>query len=224
MTDSPKTADDNGRTIDGCRAGAKRGAAAATMSRIQAISVFCGSKTGKDPAFREAAIRLGVGMANRGRKLVYGGGSIGMMGILADAVLAAGGEVIGVIPDFLVRHEVGHQRITEVVITGSMHDRKRRMFELADGFVVLPGGLGTLDEAIEILTWKQLQLHDRPIVLLDINGYWQPLLMLVRSVIDQDFAHPAIADLFTVVSEPDAVFGALDRAPAVTSEVLTSHL
>ncbi len=194
------------------------------MSQFRSISVFCGSKSGDDPAFREAAIRLGVDMARRGRRLVYGGGSIGLMGILADSVLAAGGEVIGVIPDFLIRHEVGHRRLTEIVITGSMHDRKRRMFELSDGFVVLPGGLGTLDETIEILTWKQLRLHDRPVVILDVNGFWQPLLGLVRAVIEQGFAHPAIADLYTVVNDPDAVLAALEVAPAVKAEVLTSHL
>ncbi|MCU0838262.1 MAG: TIGR00730 family Rossman fold protein [Rhodospirillales bacterium] len=194
------------------------------MSQFRSISVFCGSKSGDDPAFREAAIRLGIDMARRGRRLIYGGGSIGLMGILADAVLAAGGDVIGVIPDFLIRHEVGHRRLTEMVITGSMHDRKRRMFELSDGFVVLPGGLGTLDETIEILTWKQLRLHDRPVVILDVNGYWQPLLGLMRSVIGQGFAHPAIADLYTVVDDADAVLAALEVAPTVTAEVLTSHL
>jgi uncharacterized protein (TIGR00730 family) len=194
------------------------------MTTIDSICVFCGSKAGDDPAFREAAIHLGVEMARRGLRLVYGGGSIGLMGILADAVLASGGEVTGVIPDFLIRHEVGHRRLTEVIITGSMHDRKRRMFELADGFVVLPGGLGTLDETIEILTWKQLRLHDRPVVILDINGYWQPLLLLIRAVIEQGFAHPAIADLYTVVNDADAVFDALETAPEVAAEVLTSHL
>jgi uncharacterized protein (TIGR00730 family) len=194
------------------------------MTRIRSISVFCGSRTGEDAAFREATIRLGIALARHGVRLIYGGGSIGLMGILADTMLAAGGEVIGVIPDFLIRHEVGHHRLTDLLVTGSMHDRKRRMFELAEGFVVLPGGLGTLDETIEILTWKQLRLHDRPIVFLDINGYWQPLLSLVRAVIDQGFAHPAIADLYSVVADPEEVFAALASAPAPSAEVLTSHL
>jgi uncharacterized protein (TIGR00730 family) len=194
------------------------------MTEISAICVLCGSKSGEDRAFQDAAIRLGIEMARQGRRLIYGGGSIGLMGVLADTMLASGGEVTGVIPDFLVRHEVGHRRLTDLVITGSMHDRKRRMFELADGFVVLPGGLGTLDETFEILTWKQLRLHQRPIVVLDVNGYWRPLLHLLRSTVDQGFAHPAIADLFSVVTDPADVLGALDRAPTVAAEVLTSHL
>ncbi len=191
---------------------------------IRSLCILCGSREGSDPAYRQAAIRLGQLMAQHGVRLIYGGGSIGLMGVLADTVLAAGGEVVGVIPDFLVRYEVGHRRLTDLVITGSMHDRKRRMFEMADGFVVLPGGLGTLDETFEIITWKQLRLHDRPIVILDTAGYWGPLEALIRAAIDGGFAHPAIAGLFSFVKDPDDVLGALAAAPPVRAEVLTSHL
>jgi uncharacterized protein (TIGR00730 family) len=193
------------------------------MQKVFSLCVLCGSRDGADPAYREAAIRLGVEMARRGVRLVYGGGSIGLMGVIADAVLAEGGEVIGVIPDFLVRYEVGHRRLTELIITGSMHDRKRRMFEMADGFCVLPGGLGTLDETFEIITWKQIRLHDAPIVVLDVGGYWRPLQALIEAVIAGGFAHPSVGELFTVVAQPDEVFAALAAAPEPKAEVLTSH-
>jgi hypothetical protein len=194
------------------------------MIEIRSVCVFCGSREGNDPAYREAAVRLGTLIAERGVRLVYGGGSIGLMGVIADAALAAGGEVIGVIPDFLMKYEINHARLTDLVITGSMHDRKRRMFEMVDGFVVLPGGIGTLDETFEIVTWKQLRLHDSPIVVLDAGGYWKPLEALISAVIAGGFAHEAIAELFTVVASADDVFPALDSAPEPKEEVLTSHL
>lgn len=193
------------------------------MQKVFSLCVLCGSRDGSDPTYREAAIHLGVEMARRGVRLVYGGGSIGLMGVIADAVLAEGGQVIGVIPDFLVRHEVGHRRLTELIITGSMHDRKRRMFEMADGFCVLPGGLGTLDETFEIITWKQIRLHGSPIIVLDVNGYWRPFRALIDAVVEGGFAHASVADLFTIVSQPDEVFAALAAAPEPRAEVLTSH-
>jgi hypothetical protein len=193
------------------------------MTPIHAIAAFCGSKKGFDPLFADATRRLATVLVEKGVRLIYGGGGIGLMGVLADTVLAAGGQVTGVIPDFLVRHEVGKAGLTDMVVVPSMHDRKRRMFELADGFVVLPGGLGTLDEAIEIITWKQLQLHKKPIVFLDVAGYWAPFRDLVAQVIGQGFAHGAITELFTVVDGPDQVFPALEHAPPPRREVLTSH-
>jgi uncharacterized protein (TIGR00730 family) len=194
------------------------------MIEIRSLCVLCGSREGTDPAYRRSAIRLGQLMAERGVRLVYGGGSIGLMGVIADAVIEAGGEVVGVIPDFLIRYEVGHRSLTDLVVTESMHDRKRRMFEMADAFVVLPGGLGTLDETFEIVTWKQLRLHDSPIVVLDVNGYWSPLVDLVRATIRGGFAHPAVAELITVVETPEQVLQSLETAPMPREEVLTSHL
>ncbi len=194
------------------------------MSQIRSLCVLCGSRVGSDPAYRDAARRLGHIMAERGVRLVFGAGSIGLMGVVADAVLEAGGEAIGIIPDFLMKHEIGHVRLTDLVVTDSMHDRKRRMFEMADGFVTLPGGLGTLDETFEIVTWKQLRLHNAPIVVLDTGGYWGPLKALVDAIIAGEFAHPAAADLFTVVATPEDVFPALEAAPETNEDVLTSHL
>jgi hypothetical protein len=163
-------------------------------------------------------------MAERGITLVYGGGRIGLMGALADAVLAGGGKVIGVIPEFLKDMEVGNDAVSEQIVTDSMHQRKTRMFELSDGFVVLPGGLGTLDETLEIITWKQLQLHSKPIVLLNSGGYWSVFEDLVRRAIDGDFAHPAVEELYTLVDGVDDVFAALAAQPEPKEEVLTSHL
>lgn len=194
------------------------------MTGPKSLCVLCGSREGVDPAFREAAGRLGRITAERGVRLIYGGGSIGLMGVLADAAIEAGGEVVGVIPDFLIRYEIGHPRLTELVVTESMHERKRRMFAMADAFVVLPGGLGTLDETFEIVTWKQLRLHHAPIIILDVNGYWTPLLLLVRATIAGGFAHPYVADLVRIVATPEQVFVSLEEAPTVHEDVLTSHL
>lgn len=194
------------------------------MTNVRSLCVLCGSREGTDPAFRDAAITLGRALAERCIRLIYGGGSIGLMGVIADAAIAAGGEVVGVIPDFLIRYEVGHKQLTDLVITESMHERKRQMFEMADAFVVLPGGLGTLDETFEILTWKQLRLHESPIVVLDVNGYWAPLTALIRATIGSGFAHPATAELIAVARTPEEVFAFLARAPAPKEEVLTSHL
>lgn len=194
------------------------------MSQIRSLCVLCGSRVGNQPAFREAAEDLGRIIAQHGVRLVFGAGSIGLMGVVADAVLEAGGEAVGIIPEFLMRHEVGHRRLTDLIVTDSMHDRKRRMFEMADGFVTLPGGLGTLDETFEIITWKQLRLHSAPIVVLDVGGYWSPLKALVETVIAKEFAHPAVAELFTMVSTADEVFPALAGAPEPKEVVLTSHL
>lgn len=194
------------------------------MTEITSLCVFCGSKTGQDPAHQLAARRLGEIMAERNVKLIFGGGRIGLMGVVAEAVLDGGGEAIGVIPEFLKDLEVGDDSVTEQIVTGSMHERKNKMFELSDGFVVLPGGLGTLDEALEIITWKQLRLHSKPIVVLNTGGYWSVFGDLVRRAIDGGFAHPAVEELFTMVDGADDVFKALAEAPEPKEEVLTSHL
>lgn len=194
------------------------------MAEVRALCALCGSREGNDPAFREATIRLGMLMVARDVQLVYGGGAVGLMGVLADSVIAAGGRVVGVIPDFLMKKEVGHRRLSDLLITGSMQDRKTRMFEMSDGFVILPGGLGTLDEAFEIITWKQLRLHAAPIVVLNVGGYWDPLIALIERVVGGGFANPSATDLVTVVDCADAVLPALDAAPAAARPVLTSHL
>ena len=194
------------------------------MTTISAVSVFCGSRVGGHPAYRAAAEEFGMLLAARGIRLVYGGGGIGLMGVLADAVLAGGGQVTGVIPEFLVEHEVEKRDVTDLIVVDSMHARKTRMFDLADGCVGLPGGLGTLDEAIEVITWKQLRLHDKPVVVVNTDGFWEPFMALVEAVVAGGFAHTAVRDLFTMVDRIDQVLPALEAAPEPNPEVLTSHL
>jgi uncharacterized protein (TIGR00730 family) len=173
---------------------------------VRSVAVFCGSRTGHDPAHLACAHALGEGLARRGLGLVYGGGSIGLMGAVADAALAAGGEVRGVIPDFLTRVEKPHAGLTSLEVTGSMHARKARMFDLADAFVVLAGGLGTLDETMEIVTWRQLGLHDKPIVILDSGGWAVPVVGMVEAVIRMGFAAEAHRRLFEVARDaPEAL-------------------
>jgi uncharacterized protein (TIGR00730 family) len=186
------------------------------MAHLCSVAVFCGSRPGTDPAWRAGADMLGLGLARRGIRLVYGGGRIGLMGALADAVLAGGGEVVGVIPEFLTRREVAHPEVGELIVTDSMHSRKQRMAELADAFVMMPGGLGTLDEIVEIITWRQLGLHDKPIVICDLAGSASALLSLLDDVIRMGFADPDANRLFEVTEGVPAL---LDRLSAVRASV-----
>lgn len=180
---------------------------------IKSVCVFCGSRAGGDPAFDAAARELGRGLAERGLRLVFGGGRIGLMGAVADAALAAGGDVVGVIPEFLMRREVGREDLTDLIVTDSMHARKQRMFELSDAFVALPGGLGTLDETIEIATWKQLRMHDKPIIVLDINDYWAGLTALLGQVVAGGFAYGEVQALWQVLPTVEEALNALRVAP-----------
>ncbi|MBL6927632.1 MAG: TIGR00730 family Rossman fold protein [Rhodospirillales bacterium] len=191
---------------------------------IKSLCVFSGSRVGENGRYREAAVRLGEMMAERGIRMIYGGGNIGLMGLAASAVLQNGGEVVGVIPEFLMSLEVGDPGVTELVVVETMHQRKARMYELSDGFVVLPGGLGTLDETLEIATWKQLQLHTKPIVALNIDGFWKPLSGLLEHVVSSGFAHPAMPGLISTVDTVEEVFGAALDARAPDREILLSHL
>lgn len=183
------------------------------MASVKRICVYCGSSGRVDEAYRAAATRLGVIIAKAGIELVYGGGRVGLMGLMADAALASGGRVTGVIPVHLHDREVGHTGLSELVVVDNMHNRKRRMFELADAFAVLPGGLGTLDETLEIVTWKQLGLHDKPVVLVDVGGYWTALLDLVEHIIESGFAAPRSRQLFRVVSRVEEVLPTVAAAP-----------
>jgi uncharacterized protein (TIGR00730 family) len=183
------------------------------MESISSLCVYCGSGVGTDPIYRESAARLGRILAENDIRLIYGGGRVGLMGVVADAVVAAGGNAVGVIPEFLETREVGHHGVSELHIVDSMHIRKNLMFEESDAFAVLPGGFGTLDEAFEIITWRQLGLHDKPIVLIDVGGYWQPLLHLMDHVIAHGFARPEIRRLYTIVSDVDQVLAAIRRQP-----------
>ena len=180
------------------------------MPPIYSVAVFCGSRLGNNPAFAAAAVALGTGLARAGMRLIYGGGKVGMMGLLADAALAAGGHVTGVIPEFLVGWEVAHPGLTEVVVVSSMHARKQRMAEMADVFVMLPGGMGTLDETVEILTWRQLRLHAKPVLLCDVAGSAIPLVAAVDAAITQGFSGPEIRTHFEQLDGPPATLARLN--------------
>jgi uncharacterized protein (TIGR00730 family) len=154
---------------------------------MKAICVYCGSNPGGKPAYAERAAALGTRIADEGLALVYGGGNVGLMGIAADAALAAGGEVIGVIPQQLVGWEVAHRGITRLEVVANMHERKARMFDLSDAFVAMPGGFGTLDEMFEMLTWRQLGLGDKPCAFLDVEGFYEPLIAMLDRMVDERF-------------------------------------
>jgi len=193
------------------------------MSKLSALCVFCGSRSGHDPLYAQESQKLGRMLGERNIKLIYGGGGIGLMAEVASATLRAGGQVTGIIPEFLRACEVGDVKgITEVVV-GSMHERKAKMFDLSDAFVVMPGGLGTLDESIEITTWKQLQQHNKPIVFVNVKGYWNPYLALVDQVVEAGFGHAKVKELYQVVDCVEDVFAAIEAAPDADAQVLHSH-
>ena len=162
------------------------------------ICVFCGSATGVNPIYRKAAVDLGKALAQHSITLIYGGGNVGLMGIVADSVMQHGGKVIGVIPDFLLKREVGHRGITELVIVDSMHERKKKMADLADGFIALPGGWGTLEELAEVLTWRQLQLINNPVAILNVNNFYDALLSQMRHMTEEGFLQSRWLDIVKV--------------------------
>lgn len=162
---------------------------------MKSIAIFCGSSTGADPIFAEAARAMGRAIAERELRLVYGAGSVGLMGIVANEVLAHGGKVLGVIPQFLVDLEVGHTGLTELIVTETMHERKLAMAEAADGFIAMPGGIGTLEELIEVLTWTQLGVHQKQCGLFNVGGYWDHLIRMIDHMVDQRFLKSSQAKL-----------------------------
>ncbi|WP_431858596.1 TIGR00730 family Rossman fold protein [Azospirillum sp.] len=183
------------------------------MKTPNSVCVYCGSSSRVADVHKAAAHALGAGLAERGIRLVYGGGRVGLMGILADAAIAGHGEVVGIIPEHIKVMEVEHTGLAELHVVDSMHTRKRMMVERSDAFIVLPGGMGTLDEAFEVLTWKQLRLHDKPVVIVDVEGYWAPLLALIENMVEEGFCREEHRRLFTVVNRVEDVFAALERAP-----------
>jgi uncharacterized protein (TIGR00730 family) len=178
------------------------------VSALSSVCVFCGSNAGADPAYEEAARQVGTGLAERGVRLVYGGGRVGLMGAIADAALAAGGEVVGVIPEQIVALEVGHRGVGDLRVVGSMHERKALMAELSDAFIALPGGIGTFEELFEIYTWAQLGLHRKPLGLLDVAGYYEPLTAMLDHAVTQQFLRPETRALLAV---DDTLKALLDR-------------
>ncbi|MGQ9368615.1 TIGR00730 family Rossman fold protein [Azospirillum sp. ST 5-10] len=194
------------------------------MKTPNSVCVYCGSSSRVADGYKAAAHALGDGLARRGIQLVYGGGRVGLMGIVADAALAAGGRAVGIIPEHIQTLEVEHTGLTELLVVDSMHTRKRLMVERSDAFVVLPGGLGTLDETFEILTWKQLRLHDKPIVVVNVDGYWDRLQSLVDHMTAEGFCRPEHRDLFRVVDAVEDVFDALAQQPAPSHGTASSRL
>ncbi|MGD9864016.1 MAG: TIGR00730 family Rossman fold protein [Pseudodonghicola sp.] len=180
----------------------------------KSVCVYCGSRPGTLPAYTQAAQDLGRALAAADWRLVYGAGDVGLMGEVARAAQAGGAETFGVIPEHLVRREVGKTDLTRYVVTQTMHERKKVMFMNADAVVVLPGGAGSLDELFEVLTWRQLSLHDKPIVILNTQGYWQPLRALVDHIIDQGFADPSLAGFLSWADTPDEAMELLRAALA----------
>jgi hypothetical protein len=182
-----------------------------TDTRPPTLCVYCGSRTGANPAFATAARRVGTAIGQRGWQLVYGGGRVGLMGVVADAALAAGARVIGIIPQTLMEREVGHAGLTELHVVQTMHERKRMMAEHADAFLALPGGIGTFEELFEVWTWRQLGYHDKPLGLLDVDGYYAPLLEFMERTVGQGFVDAAQRALLQTGADPETLLDQFGR-------------
>jgi uncharacterized protein (TIGR00730 family) len=178
---------------------------------LRRIAIYCGSSRGSNPSYTVAAVAIAQHLVAQGIGIVYGGGNVGLMGAVADAALAAGGEVIGVIPESLLAKELGHEGCTELRVTRSMHERKQMMVDLSDGFVALPGGFGTLDELFETLTWLQLGFHQKPIGLLNVSGFFDPLLQFLDHVCASDLLRPEHRASLLSHDEPQALLAAMLR-------------
>jgi uncharacterized protein (TIGR00730 family) len=188
------------------------------MNNIKTVCVYCGSGPGTNPRFVEAANALGKALAENGIRLVYGGGSIGLMGAVATSVLDHGGTVTGIIPDFLTSRENALTRIQEMIVTPDMHERKRLMFEHSDAFVAMPGGVGTLEELVEQLTWKQLGRHAKPVLLANIDGFWEPLLDLFTHMRSTEFIRPSLSFDILKAERVEDILPQLRAAAAVAAE------
>jgi uncharacterized protein (TIGR00730 family) len=185
---------------------------------VKNICVFCGSASGHREAYSRSARKFGAALAGKGLGLVYGGGSIGLMGVVADAALEGGAPVVGVIPRALFRREIAHHGLTRLEVVPSMHARKARMARLSDAFVALPGGIGTLEELFEVLTWGYLGIHAKPVGLLDVGGYWRPLIRLLDHAVEEGFLRPAHRKLVVIDRSPIRLLARLarHRVPAAT--------
>lgn len=185
------------------------------MRNIQSVCVYCGASVRAEQIYKDAASRMGEILARAGLQVVFGGGKLGLMGIVADNALAHGARVIGIIPKLLEKFEGAHPKLSELHVVDTMHTRKKKMSDLADAFIILPGGFGTLDELFEILTWKQLQMHDKPVIVVNVNGYWDPLKKLIHNIIEQRFAPTSHALFATFVDSPDEVLDILENRTTV---------
>ncbi|RZK92437.1 MAG: TIGR00730 family Rossman fold protein [Pedobacter sp.] len=189
------------------------------MNKLKAVCVYCGSNFNGDPDLRAAIKQLAGDLVKQQIKLIYGGGSVGVMGVLANDVLELGGLVTGVIPQFLMDKEVGHKGLTEMIITENMHQRKQKMADLSDGFVILPGGFGTLEEFFEVLTWLQLGLHSKPIGVLNVNGFYDPLFAQMEMMVKSKFLKPANRDLVFNEADAEILINKMDGFSAIPDEV-----
>jgi uncharacterized protein (TIGR00730 family) len=190
---------------------------------MKAVCVYCGSSPGAKPVYAQAAQRFGRALVDAGCSLVYGGGRVGLMGVIADEVLAAGGRVVGVIPELLVNKEVGHRGLTELHVVPDMHQRKKMMADLADAFVALPGGAGTLEELFEVYTWAQLGYHNKPIGLYDIDSYYAPLIAMLEHTVEEGFMQRTYFDLLQIESQPGALIDKLRRYRPPASDKWTTQ-
>jgi uncharacterized protein (TIGR00730 family) len=178
---------------------------------LSSICVFCGSNGGADPAYLATAEAVGAGLARRGIRVIYGGGRVGMMGAVADAARAAGGDVVGVIPQQIFDLEIGHTGLDDLRVVGSMHERRALMAELSDAFVALPGGIGTLEELFEVYTWAQLGIHAKPLALLDVAGYYEPLAAFLDHAVAQRFLRPETREMLAVADDLDSLLATLEQ-------------
>ncbi len=185
------------------------------------VCVFSGSRFGSDPAFKQAASELGATLAEHEIELVYGGGSVGLMGVIADSILSRGGRATGVIPEFLATKELMHKGLSEVFVTQDMHTRKAKMAELSDAFIAMPGGLGTFEELFEMVTWAQLGVHEKPIGLLNTKGFYQPLLDMIEHTIDAGFIHDSHRQLLVAEQDPSRLLSRLQNQPALNFQKVT---
>jgi uncharacterized protein (TIGR00730 family) len=178
---------------------------------IKSVCVYCGSAPGAKPVYAEAAKAFGRALVEADMSLVYGGGRVGLMGLIADEVLAHGGRAVGVIPELLLNKEVGHTDLTELHVVPDMHERKKKMADLSDAFVAMPGGVGTFEELFEVYTWAQLGYHQKPVALLDVDGYYDPLLAMLRHTVEEGFMREAYLNILQVAREPDEMIEKLRR-------------
>jgi uncharacterized protein (TIGR00730 family) len=185
------------------------------MKPVNSVAVYCSASANIDEEYLNQGKILAKHIVKHGMRLVYGGGHVGLMGAVADGVMAEGGEVFGVTTKHLDQYEVGHQGVTELKIVDDMHARKNMMFEEADGFIIMPGGFGTLEELFEVLTWKQIGLHDKPIVLVNINGFWDPLKKLMKSIVDKKFASSGDDEIYHFVDDIEKAVSQLVEMPRV---------
>jgi uncharacterized protein (TIGR00730 family) len=180
------------------------------VPELSSICVFCGSNAGAQPAYVETAEAVGRGLARRGVRVVYGGARVGMMGVLADAARSEGGDVVGVMPQAIFDREVGHTGLDDLRVVGSMHERKALMAELSDAFIALPGGVGTLEELFEVYTWAQLGIHEKPLGLLDVAGYYRPLVAFLDHAVREQFVRPSTRSMLAVGEELDDLLAAFE--------------